>query len=235
LLQAGDVYELAVRGEFLGTTHLNILHFSLIDAHTAAQAQSRAQVAADAWKEVWRGNQHQSFNWIDWRFQQVAGAGITYSATTCRRSGGDVYSGALSGTLTGAAVTTEPLASTQAVVAALRTGRVGRSYNGRTFVGGWAEGTVVGNSITSVTLGSLQTALSSYLATYGVLGTDLHFSWQVFSRLIASGCKYVNALPRPVLTHVQAGDQVNCVKSVQSATVESLLAPMHRRKAGVGG
>lgn len=234
MLTAGDQYEVALRGTHGGSQIINVLHVKLIDTQAASAFITHVQTFADAWKETWRGQQTSGFTWVDWRAQQVAGAGITYDSATCRRSGGDVYSAAFTGTLTGASTGAQELPSTLAVVCSLRTGQVGRSKNGRTFIGGWNTNKIVGNTITAGTVTALQTAVNTFLATYGSGGTDTHLEWGIFSRFIASGCKYVPAVPKPVLTHVQAGDQAGAHHVVTSATVNAVVAPMHRRKQGIG-
>jgi hypothetical protein len=234
LKTSGDVYELAIRADANGVPHFNIIHFVLEQDRTAAQMQTAGQTAADAFKEIWRGDQHTSMAWKDWRFQQVSGAGVTYNASNCRRSGGDVYTGNLTGTLTGGVGTSDAYASSIAVVTSLRTGFVGRSKNGRMFVGGFPEGAINGNSMVSATAGNLTTNMATFFGLYGDGGTNPDLTWVVWSRYIASGCKYVAALPHPVLTHVQAADHLNSYVPIQSATINTLLAPMHRRKPGVG-
>lgn len=237
MLTAGDVYELAISQTYQGSNLVNVHHFTILPA-TLTSPQTKFQTLADDCKELFRGQQAAEVTYTGWKAQQVAGAGVSYSTTNCRRSGGDVYEGAHTGTLTGGISTGTANPSYEAAVVALKTGFAGRSRRGAIYVGGFHSNQVDAsdpNKVNSVTLGLLATALASFLTKYGTSSpTDPSFGWSVFSRFIASGCKYVPAIPKPVLTHVQAGDAAASVARVQSATTRVLWAPMRRRKEGRG-
>lgn len=232
--QIGDVYEVAMELSVNQNYALTVQHVKLLTAATPAQMVTRISAFADAFKEVWRPQQSTSTNWVAWKAQQVAGDGIAYNVNNCRRSGGDVYENAFGGTVVGGIGGADPVAASLAVVASLRTGLVGRSFNGRAFIPGWSETNVNGDDMLAANRAILQTNADNFALVYGSGGTNVDLSWGVFSRFIASGCKYVKALPRPILTHVQAGNQAGSFTTIQTVTVDSLLAPMRRRKPGVG-
>ena len=236
MLQPGDVYELAIHQSYSQQELINVLHFKCLRAISGAQASF--QTLADDIKEAMRPQQSAALSYTGWHAQQVAGDTISYSPTTCRRSGGDVYEGALTGTLVGGRSGTFNDASFVAMVVALKTGLAGRSRRGSYYIGGWyttdRSATDV-NRFTSTLPVAVNALAAALLVKYGVpSGTNLDFGWVVFSRFIASGCKYVNTASGPVYTHVQAGDQPNAKADVKSATARDLIVPMRRRKEGRG-
>jgi hypothetical protein len=236
MLTAGDVYEVAVTQSFGGSTLINVLHFVLLQNITGAQA--KFQAVADDIKEMFRARQASSLAYTGWKSTQVAGAGVTYSATTCRRSGGDVYEGSSTGTLTGGDAAGAPGASTQALVVALKTGLAGRSKRGQVYPGGYDVNRLAAgnrNEWSSTHIANVQTDLNTFLAKYKQIGgTDPNFGWVVWSKFIASGCKYVPAIPKPIYTHYQTGDMPNSFFGVTTATPRIVVVPMRRRKEGRG-
>lgn len=234
MLTAGDVYEVAVRSDYIGDKFLNVLHAQLLVNRSAVQLQADLLAFANAWKEVWRPSQSNGVAYERFDAHQVAGTDVSYSVVTCRLIGGDVYGAVLTGTLAGGVSGTDGLATYNNVAAIHRTGLRGRSRMGKSFIGGWTEGQVVTNTMASGTVTTLQTALDVFRGVYGSGGTNANLQWVVFSRFIASGCKYVNALPKPILTHVQAADPGASTSPVLTSTVSGTLVPMHRRKHGVG-
>lgn len=236
MLTAGDVYELAVRQSFGGSTLFNVLHFQL--KGVPADPQASFQTLADDTKELLRVKQAAALTYVSWKATQVAGAGVTYNASNCRRSGGDFYEGNFTGTLTGGDASGAPGPSYTAVVVSLKSGVSGRSKRGQFYIGGIdanALDTTNRNLLGATYATAWTTALATYNGKYKYpSGTSVDFNWVIFSRFIASGCKYVVTSGRPVLTHVQAGDAVASVVNVTSATVRTALSPMNRRKIGVG-
>ena len=236
MLAAGDVYELALKQSYGGSLLYNVLHFQLKGALLTPQAKFLA--LANASKEMLRVKQASTLTYVDWKATQVAGAGVTYGVSNCRRAGGDFYEGVFTGTLTGADVSGAPGPSFSAVVVALKSGFAGRSKRGQFYIGGLdanALDIADRNLLAASYVTSWGTALATFGGAYfGPSGTDPDFNWVIFSRFIASGCKYVISGSRPVLTHVQAADAVGCVVNVTSATVRNVVSPMNRRKKGVG-
>lgn len=236
MLTAGDVYEVAVSQSYSSQVLINVLHFVLLTNITGAQA--KFQAVADDIKEMHRPSQFSALSYTGWKATQVAGAGVTYDLTNCRRSGGDVYEGANTGTLTGGHTTGNPLPSYTGIVVALKTGLAGRSKRGQVFPGGFSDNqadTSDRNKILASELTTLQTNVNTFLTKYKqVGGTDPSFGWVVFSRFIASGCKYMPAIPKPVLTHVNAPNAAGCFFGVTTATPRNLWVPMRRRKEGRG-
>ena|SRR5215831_8414859 len=237
MLAPGDVYELAVAQTYTNQVFINVWHFVLIGS-TLTSPQTKFQTLADAVKEVFRPLQQQTLTYTGWKATQVSGAGISYSTTTCRRSGGDVYEGTPTGTLIGGDVSSNPMPTYNALVVALKTGLAGRSKRGQVFPGGYDNGklsTTDHNQWAAAHVTAVQTAVNAFLTIYKqVGGTDPNFAWVVWSKFIASGCKYVPAVPKPIYSHVQPGDMPNSYFGVTSATPRALIAPMRRRKEGRG-
>lgn len=236
MLTTGDVYELAIKQSYGGSTLLNVYHFRLLRTLTGPQAAF--QSLADTTKNRFRTDQAAALSYVDWKATQVAGAGVTYDPTTCRRSGGDVYEGTFTGTLTGGNTAGAPDASFMALVCALKTGFAGRSRRGSFYLGGWDandQSSANRNLWSAARITSIQSACNAHLASFGApSGTDLDFRWVVFSRLIASGCKYVIVNNRPTLTHVQAANAADSWRDVTSCTPREAIVPMNRRKLGAG-
>jgi hypothetical protein len=236
MLTTGDVYEVVTTQSYLGSTLLNVFHVQL--RAPLATAQASFQTLADDFKEAQRLAQFASLTYSTWKATQVAGAGITYSTTTCRRTGGDVYEGNHTGTLFGATSAGIASASFNAMVTALKSGLAGRSRRGQVYTGGWGSTAYDSSNndrfsaalLTSMT-GQWTTFFNKYKLTGG---TSPDFVWVIWSKFIASGCKYVPASPKWIYTHVQPGDQANSATNVTSFTPRALVVPMRRRKEGRG-
>lgn len=236
MLTAGDVYEVVTTQSFGGSTLLNTLHVQCLIAITGAQA--KFQTLADDFKEMQRPAQAASCSYSTWKAVQVAGTGVTYSSTTCRRSGGDIFEGNHTGTLTGGVTSGAPASSFMAVVSALKSGLAGRSRRGALYLGGCDTNSLDATDRDrwgAAYLTSLGTAQATFFTKYkGTGGTSPDFKWVIFSKFIASGCKYVPASPKWIYSHVQPGDAATCMADVTSVTPRVLVVPMRRRKEGRG-
>ena len=234
--QVGDVYEFAIRQTYFSQTLYNVLHFKL--KAVPADMQVSCLNVADDIKVMMQASQENTLAYAGWKATQVAGNGITYDAVNCRRSGGDFYEGVLSATAAGTSAGNAPGASYAAIVIALKTGISGRSRRGQIYIGGLdvnGASTADRNKVDATVKSTLEGRIATFYAKYKESsGTSTDWEWVVFSRLIASGCKYVITGNKPTLTHVQAGDQANASTYVASAVVRDYLAPMNRRKVGVG-
>jgi hypothetical protein len=237
MLKGGDVYEVVTTQTFSGSTLLNVIHVELLIDITSG-AQAKFQTLADDLKDMNRVVQASSLAYTTWKAVQVSGNGVTYSATTCRRSGGDIYEGNHTGTLTGANVSGAPASSFMALVSALKTGLAGRSRRGAVYVGGLDTNSLSGSdrdywsTTVLTTLGTAQTTFFNKYKADG--GTSPDFTWVVWSKFIASGCKYVPAVPKWHYEHVQDPSHSTSAAAVTSVTPRSLVVPMRRRKEGRG-
>lgn len=234
MLTAGDVYEVSLSAVYRSSRLYNVEHVQLRVNRTAAQLQADCQTFADAWKEIFRANQSDGFTWGTWTAKQVAGAGVTYDPSLCKRSGGDVYGAPFSGTLTGAVTGVDFTPSFTAICVSERTGLIGRSKNGRSFVGGWPETRVTGDNFEPANLATINTNLATHVAAYGQAGTNPNLAWVIFAAQVAFGCKYVAAIPKPVYQRFTAPSPATASTVILTAVANLLLTPMHRRKAGVG-
>ena len=234
----GDTYEVALHQTYEGQTILNVYHVTLTGAITdATAAQADFSALATAFKDIARSQQVSGLAYQSWTAKQVAGAGVTYDTTTCKPSGGDQYTAAFTTNPNGGTTGQPVPAAFEACVVSLRGVAAGRSHRGRVFYAGINLGNAPdpdhfgGAAITALN-NALATALSTTIPAAGP------FEWTVFSRVIASGCRsvptVVNGKVRHVLTHVQAASATDCFTPVVTATASNLIAPMHRRKIGVG-
>ncbi len=97
-----DVYELTVYQSLLGQTFVNSMHVrEAAAALTDAERQTTLQQVADNFKTMLKTNQINTLAYSTWRATQVLGSNVTWPAATCKRVGGRVLEGALTGTLTG--------------------------------------------------------------------------------------------------------------------------------------
>jgi hypothetical protein len=236
MLQTGDVYEVVLPQSFHNQAVVNVYHVKCLT--TISGAQAAFQTLADLLKEAFRTNQSNLLSYSSWKATQVSGDGVTYDTTTCRRQGGDVYEGSLTGTLIGGDSTSSGTQSTSGLVVALKTGLSGRSRRGSVYLGGFADGKRDATTIENWTAGlvsSIQADVAALLALIGVPGgSNPNFGWVVWSKFLASGCKYVPGIPKPVYTHVQAGNAAASHADVKSGTPRAAIVPMNRRKPGRG-
>jgi hypothetical protein len=234
--QVGDVYEVATHYTFGGSNMYNVFHFKLKAAVINQQAAFLA--LANALKDLMRPVQNSLTTYVDWRAFQVAGDGVTYSSATCKRTGGDVWEGVHTGTLTGSVAASATGPSYQGLVVNLKTGLVGRSRRGSFYIGGFDnnnQDATNRNRWSAATITSLTTAIASFFGVYNAsTGTDPEFAWQVFSKQIASGCKYQIIDNQNQYKTFTSPSPATASAPVTSATPRALIVPMNRRKEGRG-
>jgi hypothetical protein len=149
-----------------------------------------------------------------------------------------VYEGNHTGTLTGSVAGAAPNASFVCCVSALKSGLSGRSRRGSIYLGGTDINSLSGTDRdywATAFLTALGTAQQTFFNKYKLTGgTSPDFVWVIWSKFIASGCKYVPASPKWLYTHVQAPDAAGSYTNVTSVTPRALVVPMRRRKLGRG-
>ena len=236
MLTTGDVYEMAISQTYLAQRIINVLHFKCLVNISGAQAAF--QTLADDCKEIFRTRQSQNLSYLSWRATQVAGTGVTYSTTTCKRSGGDTYEGLFTGGLVGGDTNIQPGQSYVGLVVALKTGLAGRTHRGMIYAGGYDIATYQfsnRNHWDATFLNNVATDLAAFYGKYGVpSGTNPNFGWVVFSRITASGCKYQQTASGPKLLPFAPPDAAGSKSDVKTVTPRLLSSPMNRRKEGVG-
>lgn len=227
----GDVYELAIKQTYQGSVLTNVLHFKheFIIADQAAEYLALANEVKDAL----RVNQSVNLAYTGWTMRQVAGAGVTYDPATCKRSGGDVFEGLFTAPTAGSLSTTTDGDSFSAMVAALKTGLSGRSRRGRIFVGGFLVGERTGNLWSAGRTSGVQTALDAIKTAHGAAAVAPHLRWVVFSRQIASGCKPNTVHPHHMTTFATP-NAAGSYAAINAVVCSNVIAPLHRRKLGVG-
>jgi hypothetical protein len=227
-----DVYELAIRQRFRSQVIVNTYHLAANGGFTPTQAQ--AQTLADAHKELWRSAQHNTLSYETWTLRQVWGAGVTYNTSRPIRTGGRVYEGNHSGTLTGNWSTGTPLPPANALVVQLRTGLSGRRNRGRLYIAGLRiEDVGSAGEVLAGTKSALDAALATHLAAYGNGGTNVDWDWVVFSFRYASGWKPGPTHPHP-LTYYGPISTQNEANYITSAVCGTAWRVQRRREVGVG-
>lgn len=234
MLTIGDTYQFTLRQTYLGQVIENVLHAKLL-AVPGTPLTTFATFMTD-WITAVHALQSNALTYTDWKAVQVAGAGVTYSTTSCLPTGGDEYAGVLTaqaGTLSG-----EALPATDCGLIDLGTGLRGRSYRGRKFVAGITEGIQNGGTIAAGTVTSVQATINTFFAKYGVGGSDTTLRWGIFSLDIASGCKtqpiVVAGRVRRQRVHLSAANAAGALNGVTVALLDADVHTLHRRLPGVG-
>lgn len=104
----------------------------------------------------------------------------------------------------------DALPSPNALVVTLRTQYAGRSYRGRQYIPGLAEGLSTGSIEDGATVSAIQTYYDDLVAGIGAGGSSTDYQWGVYSRKV------------PVFT------------PITSTLVRSTLGTQRRRRPGVG-
>ena len=234
-MPTNDLYEVSTRQSLLGQVLINTIHVREVAATlTEGERQSTLQIFADAFKDLTKANQHNTVTYQTWRASQVQGAGVTYNPATCKKVGGKVYEGNLTGALAGAEAGGAVVATFAAMIIKEGTGFAGRSRRGRIHIGG------VSTSLSNATVGQIPAAVSnqttvinSFRALYGPVAPAASWEVIVWSRRLATGCSPASTHPHAL---VSRGDQdlANSWKAVTSMVSVAPLGTMVRRKIGVG-
>lgn len=179
-LEENAVMEVAVKAIQNGQELVNVLHFRVKNASGVAAPAVGLAILAEAWANQLDDVQSNTVSWISWSARQVRGADVTYSPTTGKPSGGQVFEDAISPAIVGDG-TTEALPPATALITSLRTGYAGRAKRGRTYLFGCTEGMGTGVSPSAATITAVQALYDAYLASYGVSGGNPDWEWGVWS------------------------------------------------------
>jgi hypothetical protein len=229
------VYRVEIAQSYLTSALvLNTPHFEWSGGGGTAYPTATDLLAlGNAWKETFRPSQMNAIKYENYKAVQVGGDGVTYSPTTCRQIGGTAIEVAPTGTVIGP-TGVNPVPPAVSLVASFGTGLVGKSRHGRQYIAGLASTAITGGIWGTTILGTLNTAVSAFLAVYGAGGTSADWTMVIFSRVIASGCKADPNTRHHPLVHVQAGDMANAAKHVTSFVLDSVARSTRTRQIGKG-
>ena len=231
-MATNDVYELASHATFFGQDIVSLMHFEANGGFTPSQAQ--AQTLADDWKEMLRQGQSQYLAYTTWTLRQVWGSGVTYHTSRPIRTGGRVYDGTHTGTLTGQNTSTSPLPSSVAAVIQWKTGQTGRRNRGRTYMAGLSADALTSSGLI---IAGFITAMNALITTwsnkYFSGGTDANWDAGIFSFRYASGWRPALAHPHH-LEYVGPVSSQNELTHISSWVVGNVFRSRRRREIGVG-
>ena len=227
----GDVYKLALRASLNGKDCVNTLAFRMKSnpEPTTAMFRNLADNIAGALDAI----QVDDLTYVDWRAQQVRGAGTTYSTTPPFSTSTVSFSGGFSSTIVGD-LTSTPLPNNVALCVTLNSAQSGRRRQGRFFVAGISELWVDDNSLFNPTqLATAQTALDFIITTYGGAASHADFEVGVWSERIATNAKYVNTVNGPVLTSQGTPDPDNAYAAAIGIQARNFVASQRDRRPGI--
>jgi hypothetical protein len=232
---ANDIYELSSRQLLFSQQFINTIHIREVSASlTDTTRQSTLAIFADAFKDMLKTLQFNGLTYQTWRATQVQGSTVTYSVANCRKTGGRIYEGSHTGTLTGAQVNGNVVATYAAGVINERTGLAGRSRRGRIHIGGLTTNDVLPNlGLGSGPQSQYATAITTFRAGYGPVSGAADWEIVVWSRRIATGCSPATAHPH-ALTSQGDANPAEAWKPVTSMALQPAVGTMVRRKMGVG-
>ena len=142
-----------------------------------------------AMKEISRTVQNSAIAYSTVKARQFRGGTVTWpSGPDCTPTGGAIFEGSLTGTLTGGATGQEMLPPQCALVTTLRTAQVGRRRRGRWYTGGLSELNQNGGTWVSSILTTLDGAWLSFFNTYTPSVPASGFRLGIWSVRTASGC-----------------------------------------------
>lgn len=182
-----DVYRITVGYTSPTAIMQTQFHFRMKTAPDPTVTQ--LQVAANAMKELYRPQQTVNIAYNVFKAEQLFGGTVVYQQPSCRKTGGILLTGALTGTLTGGLLTEDPLPYQDSLVTTLRTGFSGRSKRGRSYMTGNVELNQSGGVWATPLLTAMNTAWTTFLGLFGPTGTNADFLLGVWSQITATGCK----------------------------------------------
>jgi hypothetical protein len=228
-MAVGDVYRLTLQAVCQGQTYLNTWAFTMKSSPDPTGAD--VLTLANAFKEMARVSQNNLVTYQTWTFRQLFGGGVTPIQDECRRDGGLVLTGNVSGSAAGG-VAGDMLPPQCAMVWTIGTGLAGRRRRGRSYIYGLSEATQANGTWTSATLTTFTTALNTIYGLYGSAGTDPQFLLGVWSERTATGCE-VRGTP-PVLTNIETPHPELAFNMSTGYQLRPTVYSQRRRTIGVG-
>ncbi len=228
-MAVGDVYRLTLQSVCLGQTYLNTWAVTMKSSPDPTNAD--VLTIANAFKEMARLQQSTNVVYQTWTFRQLFGGTVTPIQDECRRGGGLVLTGNVSGTTAGA-IATDMLPPQCALVWTIGTGLAGRRRRGRSYIYGLTEVAQVAGTWTASIMSTFTTSLNTIYGLYGSAGTDPQFLLGVWSERTASGCE-VRGDP-PQLVNVETPHPELAFNMSTGYQLRQTVYSQRRRTIGVG-
>jgi hypothetical protein len=228
-MAVGDVYRLTLQAVCQGQTYLNTWAFTMKSSPDPTNAD--VLTLANAFKEFARPNQSTLVVYQTWTFRQLFGGSVVPIQDECRRDGGLVLTGNISGSAAGGAAG-DMLPPQCAMVWTIGTGLAGRRRRGRSYIYGLGETSQANGTWTAGTLVNFTSGLNTIYGLYGSAGTDPQFLLGVWSERTASGCE-VRGTP-PVLVNVETPHPELAFNMSTGYQLRPTVYSQRRRTIGVG-
>jgi hypothetical protein len=225
----GDVYRLTLQAVCLGQTYLNTWAFTMKSSPDPTNAD--VLTLANAFKEMARAQQANIVTYQTWTFRQLYGGSVVPIQDECRRDGGLVLTGNVSGGTTGSVVS-DMLPPQCAMVWTIGTGLAGRRRRGRSYIYGLGESAQANGTWATATMTSFTTALNTIYGLYGSAGTDPQFLLGVWSERTATGCE-LRGSP-PALVNVETPHPELAFNMSTGYQLRQTVYSQRRRTIGVG-
>lgn len=183
-MAVGDVWKLTSKQTLYGQQIMNTAYFA---TKTVGQRTvSECLALADAWKELWRVRQMDAIAYTTWEMREVYSVFVTYDTSQRRRTGGLVFDGAHTGTLTGAGTQAETPPQIAMVVTWL-SGIAGRSNRGRSYLAAQNNEQITAGRFSSLHVTNVGSDLTTWMGLYGPAGTNALWQQYIWSDQIAYG------------------------------------------------
>lgn len=209
-MAVNDIAQLAVQGTVTGQNHVHTLHFR----HQLVGLSEQDLI--DKWqancRTAYRGMFRTTSNPVELiTARQVCGS------LPLRAPAQEVEAaGSIAGTITPSG---QPASPHEAMVVSIRTASAGKSFRGRSYIGGISEDDINSGVFDPAALAKYVTYFDTLLNTFGPSGSDLNWEWHVFS---------------PTLAAVPGTQCQNAGGQVTTYIVRNLVATMRSRKVGHG-
>jgi hypothetical protein len=228
-MAVGDAWKVNVSSTGLGSKYLNTI---AVIQKTASVAETDFLALANAFKELARPMQGLWLTYTTYRAVQVRGGTVTPVASECRRTGGFVFEGNMTGTLTGGITTAEALPPQCALVITVKSSEFGRRHRGRLYFPGFQETAQDGGTWISSLQATIQTAADAFVDLYGEGGSSTAFTMGIWSERTATGCETTGNPPR--LTNVETPNLAAAFTPMQTLLVRPTVFTQRRRGIGFG-
>lgn len=225
-----DVYRLVIQANQANNQYMNT--YAVRMKSSPDPAESDVITLANATMNIARAQQLNVVTYTSWTFSQLWGGSIQIVQDECRRTPGLQLAGNFTGTTTGGSLSGDPLPPQCAMVWTMLTGFAGRRRRGRSYIFGLGEAAQVGGSWTTPIMTAIRTELATYLALYGVSGTDPQFQVGVWSERTASGC--IPNVGTKGRHNVETPRPENAFMRMTGSTLRPIVYTQRRRTLGIG-
>jgi len=182
-----DVYQVTMMARNVGGLNMSTLAVSRTS--TTEPVAADFATFASAFKDCFRIDQSSTHVYTTYRARQVRGANVTWPASgPCSPVGGNLFEGALLGTLNGSD-NGQALPHQCAMVLTLRSATVGRRHRGRIYIGGWGEANQDAGVWATNFLSGVDGRFLNFVNAHNVAAPTDGFRLGIWSFRTASGCR----------------------------------------------